>query len=169
MGIFNLLKEGLNQNKKVVCQELPDEFHKKNSKQISEKRELKKEKFFISGTVYYEENIKKLRVLNPNYKSKSCDNPGRIYKYYFINKPVKLIPEPDNEFDKNAIQVMIAGEIVGYIPKHENLYVKDILENHDIKYISSFISGGEFKLINADGPDFKSSSDISVSVTIGYV
>lgn len=138
-------------------------------------RTLKTEEFVVVGTNYYENNIKKLAVLNKDWKSqttiliKDGKTGAKIFRYDFVNKPVKLIPEPKNKHDKNAVQVTIAGELVGYISRDENIHVKNILSKHEIKYISSFISGGEYKVISENGDICKGDYSIKINVKIGYV
>ena len=40
---------------------------------------------------------------------------------------VSLVPEPDNEYDPNAIRVLLNGVHVGYVPKDKTAEVKSIL------------------------------------------
>jgi hypothetical protein len=35
-------------------------------------------------------------------------------------KKVKLVPEPDNPYDRNAIQLRYKGTKLGYVPREEN-------------------------------------------------
>lgn len=138
-------------------------------------RVLKKEDFEVAGVYYCRENIKLLATMNPDWRKKSKSlvsesTPRRkIYKNSYINKPVKLIPEPTNKHDKHAIIVQIAGEKVGYIPSEENIHVGKILSNHDVKFISAFISGGEFKVVTADGIVDRGDYGININIRIGYV
>ena len=150
----------------------------KQEKQIAAEKEAakshKKEKFYITGTAYHKSNINKLAVANPDWKSTKaklakdgkldCD----IYRYNYVNKPVKLIPEPTNEHDPNAIFVMIAGEKVGYITREDNKKVRYILNECEIEYISAFIGGGEYKYVNNDDVFEKDERPFSISVTISY-
>lgn len=138
-------------------------------------RTLKVETFRAAGSNYYDGNIGKLAAANSEWQStaKQLINSGKvnkkIFRYNYINKPVKLIPELENPHDKNAILIQIAGEKVGYISRDENLHVKEILDNHEIKYISSFISGGQFKYANESGELIHDELSISIDVKIGYV
>lgn len=133
-------------------------------------RKLHEEVFFAAGTHYCTENINKLACANPDWKSRSNSLIGKpVYKYNFIHKPVKLIPEPQNPSDPNAVMVVIAGEKVGYISRDENLRVLSILQRGEIKYISSFISGGDYKVISKNGDVFRDQKSISIKVKIAYV
>ena len=144
-------------------------------KKESEKRELKIEDFEAAGVIYQAENIKKLACSNPEWKStcKAIIANGhggkKIYRYNYIHKPVKLVPEPKNEHDKNAIMVIIAGEHVGYVPSELCSHVKKILNKHEIKYISAFISGGQYKVVLPNGDMNKDDQYLTVKVRIAYV
>lgn len=138
-------------------------------------RALQKLEFRAAGVQYYTGNIHKLSVQNPEYRQRSsvivkAGHAGkRIYRYDYINKPVKLIPEPSNPYDPNAIMILIAGEKVGYISREETHIVSDILINREIKYVSSFISGGKYKVISDDGEIETVDSGFSVYIRIGFV
>lgn len=136
------------------------------------KPKLVKEDFVVVGVPYYKENIMKLACANPDWKKHTktllAENKDQVFRYSFINKPVKLIPEPSNEHDSNAILVQIAGEKVGYISREENIHVKDILDNRSVKYVSSFISGGDCKLIFENGSMEKVTKEIGINIRIAY-
>ncbi len=138
-------------------------------------RELQTETFNVVGVTYYLDNIHKLACGNPDWKCTAAQiiskgkTDERIFRYNFIHKPVKLIPEPDNKHDKNAVAVHIAGELVGYISREENQHVLDILRNHEIKYISGFVGGGEYKIIRENKEIHRFEDDISIRIKIGHV
>ena len=119
-------------------------------------------------------NVNKLACCNPDWKKNRVTLKAegklleKIYRYNYIHNPVKLVEEPRNEYDKNAVQIIVAGELTGYIPAESALHVKDILKNHEIKYISSFISGGEYKIAYENGID-KHEENIKVKVKIAYI
>ena len=121
------------------------------SQKESDHRTLSEETFHAVGVYYYEDNIRKLACSNPDWKLtssqivKSGKSGKKIFRYNYVNKPVKLQMEPDNPHDENAISVFIAGELVGYISREENIHVKDILEHREIISLSGFIGGGEYK------------------------
>lgn len=138
-------------------------------------RELKTETFRVTGSYYYASNIGKLACSNPDWKCTAAQiiKKGkvmeRIYRYSYINKPVKLEHEPKNEHDKNAIAVIVAGEKVGYISREEARHVGDILKKGEIKYISSFIGGGQYKVVSENGDIQHLDEDINIKVRIAYV
>lgn len=136
---------------------------------------LKTELFYLAGVNYYTTNIEKLACSNPAWKYTAAKAATEgligkpIYRYNYVNKPVKLIPEPKNLNDKNAVSVFFAGELVGYLKRDDNRHVLDILKTHDIKYISGFISGGDFKIFTTDGKTVKDSEHFNIRVKIAYV
>lgn len=132
------------------------------------------EDFKVVGSAYYVVNINKLAMKNDKWSwtaAQAVSNgmtSRKIYRYTYINKPVKLIFEPSNPHDKNAIAVQIAGEIVGYISRSDNLHVADVLKKQDVKYISGFIGGGEYK-IALDSKGFTRNTDsIYINIRIAY-
>lgn len=139
------------------------------------KRTLKEENFQVAGVGYYENAINKLACANPDWKLTAAQiiNSGRagrrIFRYNYVNKPIKLIPEPGNEHDPNAIVVMIAGEKVGYISKEENTHVREILQKHEIVSLSGFIGGSEYKIISEDSHVSQFDSGFHINVRIKYI
>ena len=136
---------------------------------------LTKENYRVTGVMYYTENVMKLAVSNPDWKCttakiiKDGKANKRIFRYNFINKPVKLIPEPTNEHDKNAVMVMIAGEKVGYISREYSVHVKELLETKEIKYISAGIHGGQYKVVDDEKNMTKEENQLEIFLTIAYV
>lgn len=138
-------------------------------------RELITEEFCAVGVNYYMDNINKLACRNPDWRCTSAQiikngkAEDRIFRYNYIHKPVKLVPEPNNPEDKNAVAVFVAGEQVGYINREENLHVLDILHNREVKYISSFIGGGQYKVIHQNKEISRFEDAIFVKVKVGYI
>lgn len=70
----------------------------------------------VVGTKYYMDNIEELLTPNDEYKHpKDHDETYMKYEEYF--EPCKLVPEPDNQQDPNAIRVESEDLLVGYIPR----------------------------------------------------
>lgn len=137
-----------------------------------ERTKLIKEDFSVAGVSYCKENIMKLACVNSDWRKHTktllAENKHTVYRYNFINKPVKLLPEPSNEHDPNAILVQIAGEKVGYISREENVHVADILGKRSVKYISAFITGGDYKVISDASSMEKGTQDIAINIRIAY-
>ncbi len=138
-------------------------------------RTLKVLELRITGVNYYTKNLKNLAESNPDWRrgAKKLVEDGkagkRIFQHNYIHKPAKLIPEPTNPHDKNAVQAVVAGELVGYVSRDDNQRVLEILKRREIKYISAFISGGPYKIVSADGTVEKAEKTIYIDYKIGYV
>lgn len=171
--VDNLIDKVLSPSEKAQGVQSSWHFQEPNNTP-SASRELVKEDYEVAGVGYYLDNIGKLACINKNYRygPKRLIESGlvqqKIFQYTYVNKPVKLIPEPINKHDRNAIMVLIAGEKVGYISREENMKVHRILNYGDIKYISSSISGGKYKVISPNGDVIKSEYSIRINIRIAY-
>lgn len=134
----------------------------------------KEELFRAAGTHYYLKNIGRLATANPDWKKtgKALAKQGyagrRLYRYRYINKPVKLILENDNPHDHNAVMIQVAGEKVGYISAEEAPHVREILRRRTVQFISAFVGGGDYKEIYEDGTFQRFSDEPFVRVKIRY-
>ncbi len=68
---------------------------------------------------------------------------------------VSFEKDPDNEFDKNAIKVMVEFPVgkkhhIGHVPKNENVQVRKMLDTDSIKLIDAAFVGGKTKEIEYD-------------------
>jgi len=80
----------------------------------------------------------------------------------------RLEKEPDNEYDKNAIKVILNDfSKIGYIPKEKTLQVGKLIDDNKILSMYFSITGGKYKLW--DGEDLETDEDeYSVTLTINY-
>ena len=146
-----------------------------NPNALPEKRTLTDEEFRAVGVNYYEKNIRKLACSNPEWKKNAAQiiEAGRagkrIYKNNYVNRPVKLLQEPDNPHDPNAVAVQVAGELVGYISREDNGRVNEILNSRDVIEISGFIGGGEYKVITENEETIQDKHGLNVTVYVKYI
>lgn len=112
-------------------------------------------KFNVVGINYRIDDVMKLAtpmkkwfMSNDQIAQKYGTKP--IYRYYFTNEPIQLIPDPNNPHDSNAIMVLINNIHVGYVPKENCILVKSMLNSNQYN-ISAKFSGGEYKIIFPDG------------------
>ena len=151
-------------------------FGKKIENEVKEKK--KNFKFEVAGTFLGGRQANILKYFSKKIENKELilfenlkDSEIKSKKYLdeeIYEIPQKFEKEPENEYDKNAIRVMIKGMgTVGYVPKNINISFAKILENNDIKEITATICGGEYKLWN--GKKLKNDrDDYSVTITINY-
>ena len=164
-------------------------FGKKSENEVKEKK--KNFKFEVAGTFlggrqanilkYFSkkienkelilfENLKDSEIKSKKYLDEEIYEIPQDYEIIskYPNGLIKFEKEPENEYDKNAIRVMIKGMgTVGYIPKSINVSFAKILENEEIKEVTATICGGEYKLWN--GKKLKRERDnYSITITISY-
>ena len=123
----------------------------------------------VVGMYYRPENVMKLAKKNSLYKlsNRKLLTAGyvmkRVYKYSFVDHPVKLVHEKKNEYDKNAVMVVVAGKHIGYIPAEDAPSVLNDLK-HGISDLSVSIYGGEYRVVALDGDDVKLEEDVRARV-----
>lgn len=86
-------------------------------------------RIFVKGTKYREEGevpFRKLAGIPEN-------EDDMFYHEIVTTKNFKLVPEPTNQADENAIKVMVEGYFVGYIDRRDNKGLKKYIDND--KYI----------------------------------
>lgn len=125
--------------------------------------------FKVAGVNYRMEQVYKLatpmKKWNMTNEQLLKQYPGkRIYKYYFTNEPVVLVPEPTNQNDPNAIKVMVNNIHVGYVPNDLCIIVRRIMQGSCT--LSSKFSGGEYKVVFDDGSAKNFADRVSIEVTI---
>lgn len=144
----------------------------KNTK--NEEKEFHEDEFFVTGTSYYTGNFKKILKPNKEFKSfsgtilKNGHAGRRIFQYEYLDKAAKLIPEPKNKHDKNAIMVTISGKQVGYIKREDCSSIKSILTGKSIEYINAFVTGGKYKIVFENKEVFEDENGFTVRLKIGY-
>ena len=86
---------------------------------------------------------------------------GRFYKYLPFKIPdVECIPEIDNEFDPNAVKIVVRGDHVGYVTKSKNRKVLRLTTDSNNEVIKNAeIYGGDYKDINPDNGRLRTVKD----------
>lgn len=110
----------------------------------------------VAGVKYYEANILKMAVENPDYflsdkeiikKRLGCE---RIYQYKFSANKAELLPDTSNPHDPNAVKVMVDNLHVGYIKAGSCKQILKLLANDNIERIDAEIYGGAYKQLICD-------------------
>lgn len=118
----------------------------------------RKETHRVAGMEYYTDNIESLGVENDAYDLgkrelvESGLTDERVYQYTFASIPA-LIPEPDNEHDKNAIRVEADGVKIGYIKAGSAAHIRKLLAADAIQRMDIDIYGGRYKYVYGDEDD----------------
>lgn len=120
----------------------------------------KTERIKITGTAHYIDGIKSLMSENDDYSMTSKelkDNYSAgdwIFEYDSDARHVELIPEPENEYDSNAVRCEIEGVKVGYVKKGSCSHVKNVMKSPHFKGIMiDKLYYGKVKKIYSDDDD----------------
>lgn len=121
-----------------------------------------KEEYFVVGAFKFQDELDGFMIVeNEDYSlsKKEMIEQGledvRIYEYERQYYKAKLIPEPENEFDKNAIAVYIENTKIGYVKRDDQNALSGLSE------INCEIFGGKYKIVE-DESLHKSSSEYGV-------
>lgn len=127
--------------------------------------------FRATGMSHYKKAFKEIATENDDYRLTKKQmleeyfDGDKIYKYDFSFCDVKLVPEPDNEFDPNAIAVIADGQKIAYIKRNDCKKVKALLDSPHFAYIEAEINGGNYKEID-DEDIFTDTQDYYVHIDI---
>lgn len=112
------------------------------------KKVVKSERIHVRGVAQYKKSIETLGTENPDYsltKRELIEDflDERVWQYQFFVK-ASLVPEPDNEYDPNAIMVQADGLCIGYVPKGSTAHVRKLMGSGRIKSMDLNIGGGKY-------------------------
>lgn len=166
------ITEGSNDAKPkvVVSQQIPAESHiaQQNTAKVPESS-TKEAVVYVTGTAYHKKEINELVEDLTNvllYESDSYseskkelldegiyDEDDKIWQFEPSVIEVKIVPEPDNKYDKNALQVYGLGSddtpyLIGYIPKENISEINEAMKAGTAMTMK--ISGGKYKYISTD-------------------
>lgn len=110
--------------------------------------------FNVVGCKYYVDNTKSVIDENFLYQSTKdeMNEDEMVFEYDLEDRnDVQLVPEPDNEHDKNAVRVDISEKTVGYIKSGVCTRVKNLIKSPDfVKYEVNYIRYGNYKELRYD-------------------
>lgn len=116
----------------------------------------KEKKYKVTGISHYTKNIMKLASKNEDFKLSKKDmieeglEGSRVYEYDFYGIKARLEPEPDNQYDPNAVKVLIDDLHVGYIKSGSCTHILNIMSQNRIEKIDFEIGGGKYKFLGYD-------------------
>lgn len=72
---------------------------------------------------------------------------GKVFRWYFSPLPCSIVPEPENEFDPNALKVYASSEFVGYIREADTAKVRAVMSGRfgKVERCRIEFEGGEYK------------------------
>lgn len=104
----------------------------------------------VAGTSHHQNEIQNLGYDNDDYDLSKKElmedyEDEKVYRLQF-DVIAKLVPEPDNKHDHNAIRVEADDVLIGYVPKNKTQRVRELLADKAFHHISLDIFGGPYKL-----------------------
>ncbi len=102
-------------------------------------------------------------LIEKGYAGKKVYRFQPTYKY-----GIKLVPEPKNEYDKNAVMITLNGTKIGYIPREDAPRIKTLLKQGKIKSVTFRVTGGPMRKIFEDGTSMANCYEYDPKITITY-
>lgn len=139
-------------NNKEKYWEMDDHYIEK----IGRRKNVTMEEFRVAGVSKHQDLFPRIGYLTEEYNlsDEELEKIGirnfSIPKYGFGNLDPTLEPDPDNEFDPNAVKVFLNGEHVGYIRAEDSKYIHDLIVDDRIADVDGRIVGGPSKRYNPD-------------------
>lgn len=137
---------------------------------------MKATKFKATGMIHYMDAIRAIQTENDDFDLSRGElledyGPGdKIWKYDYSFQSVELIPEPENEYDPNAVAVYIDGKMVAHIKRGSCSQVKNLISADDFVKAEAEIGGGPYKYIDEDDDGHvyidTNESEIFIHITI---
>lgn len=130
--------------------------------------------FNARGVDHCLDGLVKLQQPNPLWNStpelviKNHRAMNKIPEFYYSSYPVKLVPEPKNEHDSNAIKVTVDGKKIGYVPSELCVQVKKIMRENPQYGLSAWITGGKYRLVFENGEEEVLENNITVRIYLYY-
>lgn len=123
---------------------------------VDNQADFKMRKYRVAGTSFRTESIVNVATENPDYelsKKELIENgmtDERVWEYKFYPTSVRLVPEPDNPNDPNAIKVIVDGEHIGYIKSGSCAHLLKVIQEDRILDISCEMGGGPYKYVSEE-------------------
>ena len=110
----------------------------------------------VAGMAHYKDAIESLGEENPvyDYSKREIVEDGmedeQIFRLDFDPMPVEFVFEPENEFDPNAIAIVVNGEKIGYVKKGSTGRIRNLLKSGTIEKATVEIKGGKYKIVDSE-------------------
>lgn len=109
--------------------------------------------FRVAGIKYRMDAVRSVATRNPAFYMDPCDYDGlvqsRNYEYLMELPDPMLVEEPENQYDENAVGVIIKDQHVGYVPADETGAVRPLISR--AKRMSAQLAGGRWRSENSAG------------------
>ena len=168
MGLFKKIKDA----KEAVTRELQEPLKFNISKDAARKEEQIECPSF--AMLRDEEKLKVLRLIKDfDLSTQELIDKGfadrYVYRFHTAYKyGVKLVPEPSNPYDSNALKITINGKKAGYVPRGEAPRIKSMMDMGKISAVRFDVMGGPARKIFKDGTSMALCFDYNPVLTITY-
>jgi len=107
----------------------------------------------VAGISYQEENVKEILPNNfdwelTNRELKDYHAGERVWQYDMYEGTAEIVPEPDNQYDPNALAVYVEGLRIGYVKKGSQAYFRNV------RTVDITIGGGPYKDVTEDEVEY---------------
>ncbi len=103
--------------------------------------------FEIAGLFAYEAEAKAVMGENPKLKKARKREGSKIFVLSPFDGNCEIIPEPDNQHDKNALKVVVNGQHIGYVPQY--------MQEQTVKRLKA----GQFAVVKLLGGNYRMYED----------
>lgn len=124
-----------------------------NVREQSENSNYKERTYRVAGISFQEDAVENVGSQNNDYHMTKQEliregmTDERIWEYSFEPCHTELVPDPANQYDHNAIKVIVDGEHIGYIKSGSCVHVLKLINEDRILNIQCQIGGGRYKYL----------------------
>lgn len=97
----------------------------------------------VAGCDHYPEAF--MSVCQKNGRFHSPDIQRREYELLIYDGPARLVCDPSNKYDKNAVMVVVNGNKIGYIPAVDAAKIGALLKSRIIRGALVTMLGGNYR------------------------
>lgn len=132
------------------------------------------EEFYVAGTYYHRKNIERLMRKSPAWdmsfeEVKAADKFGVIrYKYFPESRPAVLKIDPKSKIDPTGVQVLVDGNLIGFIADDKKDKVITLLKKAKITGVGVKIRGGPQRMSFKNGEVNEADGTFKAYVQISY-
>lgn len=135
---------------------------------------MKSESFILAGVRHYEDNIMSLLRENVDFDRSKQE----LKDWYMDHKVPEYVPktdlqvvleeEPTNQYDPNAVKVLMNGLTVGYIKSGSCTHVKNVIAAGIRKIFVKEIAIGRYKYVHENSVETESYGYPKITIVVSY-
>lgn len=135
---------------------------------------MKSESFILAGVRHYEDNIMSLLRENVDFDRSKQE----LKDWYMDQKVPEYVPktdlqvaleeEPTNQYDPNAVKVLMNGLTVGYIKSGSCAHAKNVIATGIKKIFVKEIAIGRYKYVHENSVETESYGYPKITIVVSY-